>query len=130
MSPHTPPKPTEAELAILRVLWTEGPSSVRQVHDLLADERGVAYTTTLKLLQIMTEKGLVIREGSGQQHVHRARQTEEATQRRLLKDLLERAFGGSTTQLVVQALATKKASKDEIDAIRRLLAEYEEKQHE
>jgi BlaI family transcriptional regulator, penicillinase repressor len=117
----TVPRPTDAELAILRVLWTRGPSTVRDVHDVLSRNRQLAYTTTLKLLQIMTEKGLTTREEYGQQHLYRARQSEQATQRRLVRDLVERAFDGSTSQLVMQALATKKTSKEELEAIRRLL---------
>ncbi len=122
------PKPTEAELAILRVLWTEGPSTVRQVHDVVTRDRPLAYTTTLKLLQIMTDKGLTRREAQGQQHLYRARYTENATQRRLVGDLLERAFGGSTTQFVMQLLATKRASPEELKEIRRLLASYKDSQ--
>ena len=126
------PRPTDAELAILRVLWARGPATVREVHEHLASETGrsLAYTTTLKLLQIMTEKGLTTREDFGQQHRYRARQTERATQRRLVGDLLERAFGGSMSQLVMQALASKKTPPEEIRAIRRLLESYKEKGHE
>lgn len=120
-------RPTDAELAILRVLWSKGPCTVRDVHEVLTSERSLAYTTTLKLLQIMTEKGLTTREDYGQQHLYRARYTEKATQRRLVADLLERAFGGSTSQLVMQALASKKTSPEELRAIRRLLDEYKEK---
>src|SRR5579872_2218906 len=100
MSRTAVPKPTDAELEILCVLWKEGPRTVRQVYAALSRGRSFAYTTTLKLLQIMTEKGLVTREEQGQHHVYRARYAEAATQRRLLRDLLERAFGGSTSKLV------------------------------
>src|SRR5262245_14794875 len=96
------PTPTPAELAILRTLWTRGPSTVREVHDTLADTRSVAYTTTLKMLQVMTAKGLTIREERGPQHLYRARHPEKQVQRRLVRELLDRAFGGSTSQLVVQ----------------------------
>ena len=89
------PKPTDAELAILRVLWERGPSTVRQVHELVARDRPAAYTTALKLLQIMTEKGLVDRDERERTHVYRARLSEEQTQRQLVRDLLDRAFGGS-----------------------------------
>jgi len=123
-------KPTDAELAILRVLWKQGPSTVRQVHDVLSRGRQLAYTTTLKLLQIMTEKGLTTREEQGQQHVYRARHAEEETQRRLVGELLERAFGGSTSKLVMQALAAKRASPEELREIRRLLAAEKEKGHD
>ena len=114
--------PTDAELAILKVLWARGASTVRQVHDALERERPLAYTTTLKLMQIMTDKGLTTRESLGQQHIYTARRTEQDTQRQLVKDLLDRAFDGSTSQLVMQALATTAASPDELREIRRLIA--------
>jgi predicted transcriptional regulator len=117
-----PPKPTDAELAVLRVLWARGPSTVREVHDEMADTRGVGYTTTLKTLQVMTEKGLTERDDLRGQHVYRPRLAEEETQRRLLLDLLDRAFGGSTAKLVVQALASRRATPEELREIRRLLA--------
>jgi predicted transcriptional regulator len=130
------PKPTEAELAVLRVLWARGPSTVREVHDTLAASRSVAYTTTLKTLQVMTEKGLTLRETQRGQHLYRSRHAEEETQRRLLVDLLDRAFGGSTTKLIVQALASRRASAEELREIRRLLKDQrsptgakEEKDH-
>jgi predicted transcriptional regulator len=113
-------KPTEAELGILRVLWARGPSTVREVAETMGREG--AYTTVLKLLQIMTDKGLTTREPLGQQHVYTARRTEQDTQRQLVKDLLDRAFAGSTSQLVMQALATTTASPAELRDIRRLLA--------
>lgn len=129
--PNKPvPKPTDAELAILRVLWTRGPSTVRQVHDVLSAERDLAYTTTLKLLQIMTDKGLTVREEQARSHVYAARQAEEETQRRLVGDLLARAFGGSAAKLVVQALATTRASADELREIRRLLDEHKGREHD
>jgi predicted transcriptional regulator len=112
-------KPTDAELAILRVLWTRGPSTVRQVAEVLGKDTG--YTTALKLLQIMAEKGLVIRDESERTHVYQAASTEDQTQRQLVTDLLDRAFGGSAAKLVMQALSTKKASPEELAEIRRLL---------
>lgn len=115
------PRPTDAELAILRVLWQRGPATVRQVHDVLSRERPTAYTTALKMLQIMTEKGLVRRDERDRTHVYHARLTQAQTQRQLLGDLLDRAFGGSSSQLVMQALATRRASPEEIAEIRRLL---------
>jgi BlaI family transcriptional regulator, penicillinase repressor len=115
------PKPTEGELAILRVLWAEGPSTVRQVHERLAGAREVGYTTVLKLLQIMAEKGLVRREEQGRAHLYRAARSEQQTQRQLLDDLLERAFGGSAATLVLQALSSRRASPEELAEIRRLL---------
>ena len=116
-------KPTDAELAILRILWKHGPSTVRQVNEVAATDRPIGYTTTLKLLQIMTEKGLTVREEMGRSHVYAASHEEEVMQRRLLDDLLERAFGGSASKLVMQALATRPTSTRERDEIRRLIAE-------
>jgi predicted transcriptional regulator len=118
-------RPTDAELAILRVLWSRGPSTVRQVHEALSRERETGYTTVLKLMQIMTEKGLVERDESERTHVYQARFTQEQTQERLVSDLLEKAFGGSASQLVMRALAAKPASADELAQIRRLLDELE-----
>lgn len=115
------PKPTDAELAILRVLWERGPSTVRQVHDVLLRERPTAYTTALKLLQIMTEKGLVRRDETDRTHVYQARLSEEQTQRQLVRDLLDRAFGGSASKLVMQALAARRASPEELGEIRKLI---------
>ena len=120
MSRHVP-KPTDAELAILRVLWERGPSTVRQVHELVARDRPAAYTTALKLLQIMTEKGLVDRDERERTHIYRARLSEEQTQRQLVRDLLDRAFGGSSSKLVMQALATRRASADELREIRKAI---------
>jgi predicted transcriptional regulator len=119
----TIPRPTAAELEILRVLWTRGPSTVREVHDALSAARTAttAYTTTLKLIQIMTEKGLLVRTEQGRQHVYRARQSQTSMQRRLVRDLLDRAFGGSSARLVMQALAARPASAEELQEIRRLL---------
>jgi predicted transcriptional regulator len=119
------PKPTEAELAILRVLWDRGPSTVRDVTEAIQDERGTGYTTALKLLQIMTDKGLVQRDDAERSHVYEAVLPAAETQRQLVYDLLDRAFGGSARQLVVQALSAKRASKDELAEIRRLLDELE-----
>jgi BlaI family transcriptional regulator, penicillinase repressor len=121
MSRPVLPRPTDAELGILRVLWERGPSTVRQVHDVLSRERPTAYTTALKLLQIMTEKGLVRRDESDRTHVYHARLSEEQTQRQLVRDLLDRAFAGSASKLVMQALAARRASPEELAEIRRLL---------
>jgi BlaI family penicillinase repressor len=121
------PKPTEGELSILRVLWERGPSTVRDVLD--AIQRGrpsgqtTGYTTVLKLLQIMTEKGLVTRDERARSHVYRARWSEDTTQRQLVTDLLDRAFGGSAARLVMQALDVSPASPEELKEIRRLLDE-------
>jgi BlaI family transcriptional regulator, penicillinase repressor len=124
------PRPTDAELAILRVLWEHGPSTVRQVHDVLSLDRTFAYTTTLKLLQIMTDKGLTLREEQGRQHVYRAGHGQEEMQRTLVRHLLDRAFGGSMSSLVMQALATKRTSPEELRKIRRLIASRKEKRHD
>ena len=121
------PRPTDAELAILRVLWDRGPSTVREVTDALQAERGTGYTTALKLLQIMTDKGLVLRDDSQRTHVYQACAPAAQTQRQLVGDLLERAFGGSSQQLVLQALSSKRASRAELDEIRKLLDELEKK---
>jgi BlaI family penicillinase repressor len=120
-----PVKPTDAELSILRVLWELGPSTVRQVQEALNERRETGYTTVLKLLQIMTEKGLVERDETERTHVYQASLPQEQTQRQLVSDLLDRAFGGSAKQLVLQALATKKASAKEMAEIRRLLDKLE-----
>jgi predicted transcriptional regulator len=121
MNRSSAPRPTDAELAILRILWERGPSTVRQVHDILGRERQAAYTTALKTLQIMTEKGLVERDERERTHIYRARLSEETTQRQLVRDLLDRAFGGSSTKLVMQALAAKRASAEELRDIRRAI---------
>ena len=116
-------RPTDAELAILRVLWAQGPSTVREVAAEMGRES--AYTTVLKLLQIMTDKGLVRRDESARTHVYRAARSERSTQRQLVRDLADRAFGGSAARLVMQALAAKKASPEELAEIRRWLAEQD-----
>ena len=115
------PRPTDTELAILRVLWGRGASTVRQVHEVLCRERPTAYTTALKMLQIMTEKGLVRRDETDRTHIYQAKLSEEQTQRQLVRDLLDRAFGGSASKLVVQALATKRATAEELGEIRKLI---------
>jgi len=119
-------RPTSAELEILGVLWEQGPSTVRQVHEVLEARRGAGYTTVLKLLQIMAEKGHVEREESTRAHVYRAVIQREETQGRLVEDLMDRAFGGSAAELVMRALETRPASPDELAAIRALLRDYEE----
>ena len=125
MGRRKPPRPTDAELAILRVLWQRGPSTVRQVREELARGRPTGYTTALKLLQIMTDKGLVVRDERQRSHVYRVAMPEAHTQRQLVTELLERAFGGSARKLVLQALSAKGVSADEIAEIRRLLDEME-----
>ena len=121
------PRPTDSELAILTILWERGPSTVRQVHEALADERDTGYTTTLKLMQIMADKGLVTRNESARTHVYAAMASEEQTQRQLVKDLVDRAFGGSAAALVLQALNAEGATPSELREIRKLIDDYREK---
>jgi len=118
-------RPTNAELAILSVLWRRGPSTVRDVHEALGEDRGeaVGYTTVLKLLQIMTEKKLVKRDTRSRTHVYAAAASEATTRDQLLSDLVDRAFGGSSLALVLQALSTTRATPAELEQIRRLLDE-------
>ena len=118
-----PPRPTDAELAILKVLWDRGPSTVRQVYDALNEQRPTGYTTALKLLQIMAEKKLVARDESDRTHIYRTRSSQTETQRQLVDDLLDRAFGGSAMSLVMQALSGRTASAEELAEVRRLLDE-------
>jgi predicted transcriptional regulator len=112
-------------LAILTVLWQRGPSTVRDVHQALSTSQGSGYTTVLKILQIMTEKGLVVRDESQRAHVYAAKLSEGRTQRQLLGDLVDRAFGGSSAQLVLRALSERPASSDELRDIRALLDQLE-----
>lgn len=121
------PRPTDSELAILTILWERGPSTVRQVHEALADTRDTGYTTTLKLMQIMADKGLVTRNESARTHVYAARASEQQTQRQLVKDLVDRAFGGSAAALVLQALNAEGATPAELREIRKLIDDYREK---
>ena len=125
MSKTNLPRPTDAELAILRVLWRLGPSTVRQVLEELNLNQPTGYTTALKMLQIMTEKGLVGRDERERTHVYLAALPKEETQKQLVSDLLERAFGGSARQLVVHALSVKQSSRKELAQIRQLLDELE-----
>ncbi|HTS61090.1 MAG TPA: BlaI/MecI/CopY family transcriptional regulator [Candidatus Acidoferrales bacterium] len=121
-----PPRPTDAELDILAVLWRRGPSTVREVHEALQARKPAQYTTILKMLQIMAEKGLVRRDVQERAHVYEASRPREWTQRQLAGDLLQRAFGGSARALVLGALSAKKATKAELAELRRLLDEYGE----
>ena len=123
------PRPTDAELAILRVLWHEGPATVRQVRDVLERSQPTGYTTVLKLLQIMTVKGLVSRDESQRTHVYRASRSKEQTQRQLVGDLARRAFGGSALELAMQAIATRKASVEELAEIRKLIENLERERY-
>ncbi len=126
MPKRAAPRPTDAELEILNVLWQRGASTVREVHQVISRTKpGAGYTTVLKLMQIMAEKGLVRRDESQRAHVYEARLAREQTQRQLVGDLLERAFDGSATKLVMQALNTKRASAEELTTIREMLDEFE-----
>ena|SRR5579871_1808595 len=118
-------RPTEGELGILQVLWESGPLSVRDIQRILNEAKPTGYTTVLKLLQIMTEKGLVERDESQRPQIYRARYSQQQTQRQLLRDLLDRAFGGSVKSLVLQALASKRSSKEDLEAIEELLDRFE-----
>ncbi len=119
--------PTDRELAILSVLWERGPSTVREVHEALhqeaEDETG--YTTTLKLMQIMVEKGSLVREDDGRRHIYRPALSEERTQKQLVQDLLDRVFAGSAEKLVMRALSAKKVSPNELKRIRKMIEEME-----
>jgi len=120
-----PPRPTDAELEILTVLWAKGPSTVREVHDAIAQCKPALYTTVLKMLQIMAEKSLVLRDERQRAHVYCASQAREWTQRQLAGDLLRRAFGGSASSLVLGALSAQKATPEELAEIRRMIEKHE-----
>ena len=122
---NDPPRPTDAELEILNVLWERGPSTVRDVHDEVARRKPTQYTTVLKTLQIMAEKRLVRRDERQRAHVYEAGKPREWTQRQLAGDLLQRAFGGSAKSLMLGALSARKASPEEVAEIRKLLEQYE-----
>jgi BlaI family transcriptional regulator, penicillinase repressor len=114
-------KPTESELEILQILWTKGLATVREVHEVLSLTKDAGYTTTLKLMQIMHEKGLVKRDDSMRTHVYQAAVNKERTQKHLLSKLIDSLFGGSSTQLVIQALGENKVSAEELEKIQALL---------
>ncbi|MBC8028066.1 MAG: BlaI/MecI/CopY family transcriptional regulator [Steroidobacteraceae bacterium] len=120
-------QPTPSELAILHILWSRGPSTVREIHEELAKEKNVGYTSALKLLQIMTTKEIVKRTEDQRAHVYSANQPAEKTKQEFATDVLQRVFRGSASQLMQHALSGKRSSKKEIDEIRRLLDEYERK---
>lgn len=119
-------QPTEGELEILQVLWDHGPATVREVHDHLSQHRSTGYTTVLKLMQIMAEKKLVTRDESQRTHVYRARLRKQQTQKKLVTDLIQRAFDGSANQLVMRALESRNVSSEEIGELRQLLDQLEE----
>jgi BlaI family transcriptional regulator, penicillinase repressor len=119
------PRPTDGELEILKVLWRRGASTVREVFEALFETRGTGYTTVLKLMQIMADKGLVVRDESERAHRYEAAAPEEETQRRLVGDLLRKAFDGSARKLVLQALSAERATAEELTEIRKMLDEME-----
>ena len=119
------PGPTGRELAILSVLWEKGPSTVREVHEALHQDVETGYTTTLKLMQIMVEKGLLVREDDGRRHIYRPASSEEKTQKQLVQDLLDRVFAGSAEKLVMRALSARKVDPAELKRIREMLDEME-----
>ena len=123
------PRPTETELEILRVLWQHGPSTVRDVHNILNREREVevGYSTTLKMFQVMTQKGLIERDETVRPQIYSTRAPQEQTQKQLVRDLLNRAFGGSVRQMVMHALSDKEASDEELEQLEQLLDKLEEK---
>ncbi|MCU1323431.1 MAG: transcriptional repressor, CopY family [Acidobacteriaceae bacterium] len=119
--PRTLPKPTEVELEILTSLWARGEATVREIHDDVSQQRALGYTSVLKTIQIMTEKGLVQRTEAGKAHIYRTTATQEDTQSQLLRDLSERLFAGSASQLAMHALAMQPANSDELAEIRKLI---------
>ena len=125
----SPPKPTESELAILHVLWQHGPGTVRFINDQLSQRREIGYTTTLKILQLMHEKGIVSRDDANRTHVYAAAVRERETQGLLLDKFVESTFGGSAMKLVLQALGNRSTSREELAQIRTLLTEIEQDQH-
>jgi predicted transcriptional regulator len=125
MARRKTPRPTDRELTILRILWDNGPSTVRQVNQVMNEDENTGYTTTLKLMQIMAEKRLLLRDDSQFKHVYRPALTEEKAQKQLVGDLLDRAFSGSAEKLVMRALSAKKVSARELARIRRMLEEFE-----
>ena len=125
MREATPQKPTAAELQILQVLWDRGPSTVREVHEALREEKALGYTTVLKLMQIMTTKGLVRRNEDQRAHVYEAQQPAEKTKRQFAADMLERVFDGSARELMLHALAAQRSTRQEIEELRNLLDEHE-----
>ena len=120
-----PPRPTDAELEILTVLWSRGPATVRDVHETITNRKPTQYTTVLKQMQVMAEKGLVRRNEDQRAHVYEAARPREWTQRQLAGDMLQRAFNGSAKSLMIGALSSRKASKAELAELRGLLDEYE-----
>jgi len=118
-------RPTKLELSILRVLWESGPRSVRDIQTILSESKPTGYTTVLKMVQIMTEKGLVERDETVRPQIYRARYSQDRTQKQLLRDFIQRAYGGSVKALVMHALGTRKSSAKDLEAIEKLLDRFE-----
>jgi len=125
---HHLPKPTEVELELLRVLWDKDAATVRELYEVVSQQRALGYTSVLKTLQIMTEKGLVERTEAGKAHIYRAVASQEETQNQLLRDLSARLFAGSAAQLAMHALAMEPASAEELEEIRRIIRQKKERQ--
>lgn len=127
MTHQAPIKPTESELEILQVLWEKGDATVREVHEVLTAHKDVGYTTTLKLMQIMFEKGLVLRNDSSKTHIYTTNVSKEDTQQQLVNKMIRNLFNGSASQLVMQALGNQSASKEELDAIEAMIQQLKSK---
>jgi len=125
MARHKKSGPTDRELAILGVLWQRGPSTVREIHETLHPESETGYTTTLKLMQIMAEKGLLTRKGAGRQHIYKPAVSQEKTQKQVVGEMLEKVFAGSAEKLVMRALSARKVSPEELKRIREMLDKME-----
>lgn len=118
--------PTERELAILRILWDRGPATVRQINEAMNEDEDTGYTTTLKLMQIMTDKGLLVRDDSQRRHIYRPASSQEKTQGHLVSELMDKAFAGSAEKLVMRVLSAKKVSVEERKRIKKMLDDYKE----
>lgn len=127
MNTNISPKPTESELEILQILWEKGDCTVREVHEILEKNKEAGYTTTLKLMQIMHEKGLVSRDTSSKTHIYRALVNQQKTQQQLVNKMIDNVFNGSAARLVMQALGNHTASEDEINSIKKYLDELSKK---
>ncbi len=125
MKPDKNSQPTAAELAILQLLWERGPLAVREVHDVLSDDKEVVYTTVLKTMQVMTERGFLGRESQGRKHIYRAIVEREGTQDKLLDTFLDKTFGGSASRLVMRALGNYETSKEDISELKALIERLE-----
>ncbi len=125
MAKNTDFRPTDRELTILGILWDNGPCTVRQVNEIMSKDSNTGYTTTLKLMQIMTEKGLLVRDDSQFKHIYKPGVTQEKAQKVLVGDLLEKAFAGSAEKLVMRALSAKKVSSEELEKIKKMIEEFE-----